>query len=72
MEKLLWCARTACNRAADNVLSAAAGFGAQGPGQCAFPVWMQAMKSDLPKPVSLTQYLTEERRAGYGDTDLIK
>ncbi len=23
------------------------------------------------KPVSLTQYLTEERRAGYGDTDLI-
>ena len=30
------------------------------------------MKSDLPKPVSLTQYLTEERRAGYGDTDLIQ
>ncbi|MBN8737605.1 MAG: class 1 fructose-bisphosphatase [Xanthomonadales bacterium] len=34
------------------------------------------MKSDLRGhlrgPVSLTQYLTEERRAGYGDTDLIQ
>lgn len=30
------------------------------------------MKPDSRGPVSLTQYLTEERRAGYGDTDLIQ
>jgi fructose-1,6-bisphosphatase I len=30
------------------------------------------MQPDLRRPVSLTQFLTEERRAGHGDTDLIQ